>query len=120
MNTRIPFGRLCRFGRRIRRRLDLLSTMRESPLEIVETVAHRAKRRLVVLAIDGDGASRVLDSGRALSEGHHRPAAQQPDQTCSVIAAQSSVAWRWLIGDWRQPEQVFRRPAKRARLLTPL
>jgi hypothetical protein len=33
----------------------------ERRLEVVEAVAHRAERGLVVPAVDGDGASRTLD-----------------------------------------------------------
>jgi hypothetical protein len=44
-------------------------------IKVVQAVAHRAKHRLVVLAVDRDGACGVLDSGRALGERHDRPAA---------------------------------------------
>src|SRR6516162_3702798 len=49
--------------------------------EVIQTVAHWTKRRLVVLAIDGDGAGGVLDGRCGLGERHDRPTPQQPDQS---------------------------------------
>ena len=41
--------------------------------QIVQTVAQRPERRLVVLTVDRDVASGALDRGRGLSQRHHLP-----------------------------------------------
>ena len=53
---------------------------RAGSFEFVQAVAHRAKSRLVVLAVDGDIAGGVLDCRRGLGQGHHGAALQRPDQ----------------------------------------
>jgi hypothetical protein len=54
--------------------------------EVIEGIARRAERRLVVPAVDGDGAGRALDRGGGLGQRHDRPSLQQPDQAGLVIA----------------------------------
>src|SRR5262249_24289147 len=61
-------------------------------LEVVEAVAYRAERGLVVPAVNRDRAGRVLDRGCGLGERHHPPALQQPNQAGLVVAGQASVA----------------------------
>src|SRR5262249_22987453 len=61
-------------------------------LEVVEAVAYRAERGLVVPAVNRDRAGRVLDRSCGLGERHHPPALQQPNQAGLVVAGQASVA----------------------------
>src|SRR5262245_1494852 len=78
-----------------------------------------AERRLVVPAVNCDGASRALNRRGGLGERRHLPAAQQPNQADLVIAGQTAVARVWLRG-WRlEPEQVGSRPAKDLGLIAP-
>src|SRR5262249_61774853 len=69
-----------------------------SSLQIVQAVADRPEPGLVVTAVDRDGPCRVLDCCGRLSERHHLPALQQPDQAGLVVAAQAGgagVRLRW-------------------------
>src|SRR5262245_23157208 len=87
--------------------------------EVIEGIARRAERRLVVPAGDGDGAGCVLDRRAGLGERRPLPAAEQPDQASLVIAGQSAVARMWLRGWCLEPGQLAGRPAERLGLVTP-
>src|SRR6516164_1656574 len=87
--------------------------------EVVEAVAYRAERGLVVPAVNRDRTGRVLDRGCGLGERHHLPALQQPNQAGLVVAGQASVARVWLGRRLVEAEQVLCFPAKRLRLVAP-
>src|SRR5262245_3856772 len=70
-------------------------------------------------AVGRDGPDRVLDCCGRLSERHHLPALQQPDQAGLVIAGQAAVARMWLRGWHLEPEQVASGPTERLGLLSP-
>src|SRR5262249_32141395 len=90
-----------------------------SSLQIVQAVADRPEPGLVVTAVDRDGPCRVLDCCGRLSERHHLPALQQPDQAGLVVAAQACVAGVRMRWSGVQAEQVAGRPAERLGLLPP-
>src|SRR5262245_11015408 len=92
---------------------------RDSASEVVQGIAHRAERRLVVLVVNSDSAGRVLDSGSVRSERNDRAAPQQPEKPGFVITGKSPISWGWFIGDRVQAEQVSRRPAEQRSLFTP-
>jgi len=54
-------------------------------LKIVQAVPDRAKCRLVISAIDGDGPGGVLDRGGGVCERHNRPPLQEPDEAGLVV-----------------------------------
>src|SRR5215831_2664312 len=89
-------------------------------LEVVEAVAYRAERGLVVPAVNRDRAGRVLDRSCGLGERHHPPALQQPNQAGLVVAGQASVARVRLGRRLVEAEQVLCVPAKHLGLLAPL
>jgi hypothetical protein len=53
-------------------------------LEIIQAVAHRPKCRLVVPAVDGDGAARPSDGGGLLSQRNDLAALEQPDGSAAT------------------------------------
>src|SRR6516162_9316386 len=80
--------------------------------EVVEAVAYRAERGLVVPAVNRDGAGRVLDRGCGLGGRHHLPALQQRNQAGLVVAGQASVARVRLGRRLVEAEQVRGGPAE--------
>src|SRR5262245_26453502 len=85
--------------------------------QIVQAVAERAERGLV--EAPSHGARADLDRRRVCAQRHHRPAPQQPDQPCLVIASQPPVARARLLRRPVEAEQVARCPAQHLGLLAP-
>src|SRR5262249_40292298 len=88
--------------------------------EVVEAVAYRAERGLVVSAVNRDGAGPAPDHSRRLGERPHLAAAEQPDQSGLVISRQAPITGMRPGRRLRQPEQVMDRPAERLGLPAPL
>src|SRR5262245_33941082 len=89
-------------------------------LEIVQTIAQRAQRRLGVAPVDGDCAGLAADAGAVGGQRHDRPTAEQPAHPGLVISGQTTVRRRRPVRDRSQPEQIPRCPAQRLSLLAPL
>src|SRR5262245_64897767 len=60
-------------------------------LQIVEAVAYRAERGLVVPLVGRDGTGRTPNHSRRLGERHHLPALQQPDKAGLVVPGQATI-----------------------------
>src|SRR6516165_12374918 len=88
--------------------------------EILEAIAHRPERWLVMLAVDGDVAGGVFDRGRGLGQRHDWAPLEQPNQARAVVTAQPPVGRVRPLRQWRQTEQVRRLPPERFGLCAPL
>ena len=67
-------------------------------LKIIQAVADRAKCRLVISAIDGDGPAGVLDRGGGGRERHDQPPLQEPDEAGLVVPGQPAIRRVRLVG----------------------
>src|SRR5262249_50698562 len=85
----------------------------------VEAVAYRAERRLVVPAVDGDGAGRALDRGGGLGQRDYRAPPQQPYEPHLVVARPPVKTGLGMLWHGDQAEQVPGRPAEGMRLVAP-
>src|SRR5262249_39914981 len=112
----MPLGEIPRHRRRL---LAAGETRASLSLQVVQTVAQRPQRRLVVLAVDGDGAGRPLNRCGGPGERDYRPSLQQPDEPDLVVAGQASVARVRLGRGLVEAEQVPGRPAEGVRLVAP-
>jgi hypothetical protein len=86
-----------------RHRLRISAIPCDSGNEIIQGVAKRTKRWLVVLPID-ESAGAGLDGCRFAAESNHATAMQSPKQPGRVVAAQAVIARVWVGGRLVQAE----------------